>query len=271
MPSFRSLIVSVPLAIAASTAGAADLTPTQGGYVITLGAGPEVVSSFPGARTVTVIPNGHIDWRKPGDPMPFYAPDDGFDIPILDLGWVKAGPDARFTLHRGLSGGNGAFVGLPNIPLTGEIGAFAEFWPWQDHLRTRFELRQAVNGHHGLVGNIEVDGVDRIGQFTLSLGPRFDFGNATYMNAYFGVTPAQSVANGIVTPYAAAGGLTDVGVLGTVRYDFTPDWSLTGYGGYNRLMSSAAASPIPNLLGSKNQYSAGVILAYSFNLGALGF
>jgi hypothetical protein len=257
--------------MAATVAFAADLAPVQPGYFVTIGVGPEVISSFPGAKTVTVVPNGHFDWRKPGDPAPFYAPDDGFDIPVLDLSWIKAGPDARFTLSRGLSGGNGAFFGLHNEPLTGELGAFVEFWPWQDHLRTRFELRQAVNGHRGLVGNVEIDAVDRIGPLTLSLGPRIDLGNSTYMNAYFGVTPAEALANGRVTPYAATGGVTQIGLMATARYEFTPNWSLTGYGGYDRLVNSAASSPIPNVLGSKNQYQAGLILAYSFNFGGLGF
>ena len=69
-----------------------------------------------------------------------------------------------------------------------------------------------------------------------------------------------------MTPYKAYGGFTSAGVLGSVKYDFLPTWSATAFGGHDRLVASAAASPIPNNLGSLNQYSAGLIIAHAFNL-----
>ena len=127
------------LAIAASGASAADLTPPTPapveGWTITLGVGPEVFTSFPGARSVSIWPTGYITYRRPGEPEPFASPDDGLSIALLDLPWIKAGPVARFISERTLSGGFGSignnqnFFGLHNIGFTAELGGFVELWP----------------------------------------------------------------------------------------------------------------------------------------------
>ncbi|MGA9214927.1 MAG: MipA/OmpV family protein [Methylocella sp.] len=262
-------------AIAASAAGAADLTPPTPapveGWTITLGVGPEVFTSFPGASSVSIWPTGYISYRRPGEPEPFVSPDDGLGIALLDLPWIKAGPVARFISERTLSGGFGSignnenFFGLHNVGFTAELGGFLELWP-SDYFRARFEVRQGVSGAQGLDANIELDGVARYGPWTFSAGPRFQFGDTQFMNAYFSVTPAEAFLNGNVIPYQAHGGLTSVGGLGAIKYDFTPAWSTTVFGGVTRYVSSAGGSPIPNRLGSLDDITAGALVAYTFNL-----
>jgi outer membrane protein len=235
-----------------------------------LGIGPEVFTSFPGASSVSIWPTGYITYRRPGEPEPFVSPDDGISIALLDLPWIKAGPVARFISERTLSGGFGSignnqnFFGLHNIGFTAELGGFLELWP-TDFIRARLEARGGVSGAHGFDANIELDVVERYGPWTFSAGPRFRFGDNQFMNAYFSVTPAEAFLNGNVFPYQAHGGLTSVGGLGAIKYDFTPTWSATAFGGVNRYVDSAAGSPIPNRLGSLDELTAGVIVAYSFN------
>ncbi len=86
------------------------------------------------------------------------------------------------------------------------------------------------------------------------------------MRAYFSVTPSEAFINGRVTPFDAQGGLASVGGFGSIKYDFMPTWSATLFGGYNRLVSNAAASPIPNNLGSLNEFTGGVMVSHTFNL-----
>jgi MipA family protein len=247
-----------------------EATPPAEGWVITLGVGPDFFTSFPGAKSVSVWPTGYITYHRPGEPEPFISPDDGFGFPILDLPWLKIGPVARFINERTLSGGVGTignnenFYGLHNVGFTAELGGFMELWP-TDFFRARFEVRQGVGGAEGLDSNIELDLVERYGAFTFSAGPRLELGDTQFVGAYFSVTPAEAALNGIVSPYQAHGGLVSVGGFGAVKYDFTPTWSATVFGGVNRLTDSAAASPIPNRLGSLNMMNAGVILAYSFS------
>ncbi len=164
MSNFQRLALIGLLSATASTALAADLTPPAPvpppGWQVTIGVGPEVAPAFPGARAVTILPTGILDVRRPGDPIPFSSPDDGFGIPLLDYGWIKAGPVGRVLGQRGLSNGNGSFWGLPNVGWSVELGIFGELW-LAEHFRIRGEVRQAVSGHDGLDANIELDGVQR--------------------------------------------------------------------------------------------------------------
>jgi MipA family protein len=233
------------------------------GVIITVGLGPELANSFPGAKTYRVLPLPWLDWHKPGEIEAFHAPDDGFGLPLLDLGQFKAGPVARYVPERGLSNGSGNFAGLPTVPWTVELGGFVEYWP-TDFLRGHVELRQGVNGHQGLDGNIEIDAVGRYGPWTVSFGPRAALGNEQFVQAYFSATPAQAAANGMVTPFNATGGFTSVGVLSAAKYALNPTLSVTGFVGYNRLVGSADASPITNNLGSKNDFIGGATVEYTF-------
>lgn len=266
----RSLSLATLLAVSISAATAAELAPApaRSPLIVTLGLGPQVIPSFPGAQTYRVWPIGTLAWRRGGEREHFTAPDDGFGLAIIDTDFLEVGPVARFLPRRGLSNGNGNFYGLHNVDWTLEIGAFADIW-LAPFLRTRLELRQGVNGHHGLDANVGIDGIARFGALTVSIGPRLSLGNTTFMNAYFSVSPGEALANGRVGPYQATGGVTSFGGLVAAKYDFLPNLSATLYGGYERLVNSAAASPIPNRLGSLNQWTGGVIFAYSFEVPGL--
>jgi outer membrane protein len=267
----KRLALASLLSVTASAAFAADATPSAqpaapaSGWQVTVGIGPQVQTAFPGARAVAVWPTGILDLRRPGEARPFSSPDDGVGLSLLDYGWIKAGPVGRLIPSRGTSNGNGAFYGLPYVGASLELGIFAELW-FTEHFRARAEVRQAVSGHDGLDSNIAFDAIQKFGAFTFAIGPRVQLGDTQYMNAYFSVTPAAAFINGRVTPYQATGGLGSVGALASVKYDFLPTWSATVFGGYNRLVSSAAASPIPNNLGSLNEYTAGLLIAHAFNL-----
>lgn len=270
LPILKRLALASILSCTTSVAFAADAAPAQPaapatGWQLTVGLGPQVQTSFPGAKTVTVWPTGILDLRRPGEARPFSSPDDGIGLALLDYGWIKAGPVGRLLPSRGTSNGNGAFYGLPYVGASVELGIFAELW-FTEHFRARAEVRQAVSGHDGLDSNIAFDAIQKFGAFTFAVGPRLQLGDTQYMRSYFSVTPAQAFINGRVTPYQATGGLGSVGALASVKYDFLPNWSATAFGGYDRLVSSAAASPIPNNLGSLNEFTGGLIIAHAFNL-----
>jgi outer membrane scaffolding protein for murein synthesis (MipA/OmpV family) len=270
----RRFVLAGFIATLASAAGAADLTPPAPaqpeGWTITLAIGPEVFNSFPGSQSLSIWPTGYITYRRPGEPEPFVSPDDGFGIALLDLPWIKAGPVARFINERTLSGGLGTignndnFYGLHNVGFTAELGGFLELWP-ADFFRARFEARQGISGANGFDGNIELDFIQHYGAFTFAAGPRFEFGDSRFVNAYFSVTPAEALLNGQVYPYQATGGLVAAGGLGSIKYQFSPTWSATVFGGVNRWVASAGGSPIPNRLGSLNDMTAGALIAYTFN------
>jgi outer membrane scaffolding protein for murein synthesis (MipA/OmpV family) len=67
-----------------------------------------------------------------------------------------------------------------------------------------------------------------------------------------------------VEPYRPTGGFTSVGVAAAAEYRWSPTWSTTLFGGYKRLVGSAADSPVTRRFGSPNQFNVGVSLSYSF-------
>ena len=233
------------------------------GWIVTLQFGPGVAPSYPGDNKYRVSGVPGIGVRRGDEPERFAAPDDGFGVPIIDVAGFRAGPvgnliPPRYHNHSELTG-----LRRPQTAI--EIGGFAEYYPLE-FMRGRVELRQGVLGHHGLVATIAADGIQKFGQFTATLGPRLNFGTHKFTSAYFSVYPAEALVNGRVTPFRAEGGMTSAGMLGTLRYDFTPAWNATAYGGLQRLTGSAGASPVPNLLGSRNQFSAGLLVARSFKI-----
>ena len=216
------------------------------------------------------MPSIHLAYLRPGEHDFFYSPDNSFDIAILNTGFFRAGlVPANFVARRGLSGGNGQFNGLPNVDASAELGGFAEIWPWGSSA-IRGEILKAVSGYDGLVGTIGADLIGRFGPFQLAGGPRIKFGDQRYADSYFTITPAAAAANGLVTPYQASGGLTSAGVFAQARYDVTRNISATVFGGWDRLESSVGAKSVATVLGSRNQFTGGLTLAYAFGFKGFG-
>jgi len=251
---FLAALLAASLVLAGAGALAADSPPPPAsppapaagpdGYIVTLQAIGAVAPSFPGSAVVRPYPFPGVSVRGIGEPERFSAPDDGFGVPVIDA-------DGLFGLHH--------------VGITHEVGGFAEYFAF-DHFRARAELRQAVDGHDGFVASLGADFFGESNSFRLSLGPRLNLGDNRYANAYFSVTPVEAILNGRLEPYQATGGFTSAGGVATVRYDFTPNLNATIYTGLQRLTGSVGGSPIPNMVGSRDQFTAGVSVSRSFEV-----
>ena len=232
------------------------------GYIVTLQAIGAVTPSFPGSSVLRPYPFPGFSVRGAGEPERFSAPDDGFGVPVFEADGARMGPVANFVFRRGNRDG---LFGLHQVGLTHEVGGFAEYFAF-DHFRARAELRQAVDGHEGFVASLGADFYGESNSFRVSLGPRLNLGDNRYANAYFSVTPVEAILNGRLEPYQASGGFTSAGGVATVRYDFTPNLNATIYTGLQRLTGSVGGSPIPNMVGSRDQFTAGVSVSRSFEV-----
>jgi outer membrane scaffolding protein for murein synthesis (MipA/OmpV family) len=221
-----------------------------------------VAPSFPGSGLLRPYPFPIVGVRGASEPERFSTPDDGFGLPLIDENGVRMGPVANFVFRRGNRDG---LFGVHQVGLTHEIGGFAEYSAL-DHFRTRAELRQGIDGHEGFVAALGADVYNKANAFTVSLGPRLNFGNNAYANSYFSVTAFEAELNGRLQPYQASGGFTAAGGVATLRYDITPNFNATIYGGLQRFTGSVGASPIPNLIGSRDQFTAGLSLSRSFEV-----
>lgn len=269
-PLLPCLAACLALAASAADARAADPAPApqataEQGWIVTIRGIGAVSPSFPGSGKLRPYPFPSISFRRIGEPEIFSTPDDGFGFSLIDAGGFRAGPVANFVFKRGQRDG---LFGLHTVELTHEVGGFAEV-SIGGHFRTRAELRQGVDGHKGFVASLGADLYGGDGRVTVSIGPRISLGDNRYANAYFSVTPFEAALNGRLAPYEATGGFTAAGGLATFRYDFTKDANATLYGGLQRLTGSVGSSPIPNLVGSRNQFTAGVSFARSFEIRGL--
>jgi outer membrane protein len=247
----------------ASPASAQDAD--GGGWLITVGAGPQVGPKFPGSDSYGISPMPIFGLRRPGDPIPVETADEGFGIGLM-------GRNSRFNIGPVLQLVNkrdpedvGAAV--PEVDISVEVGAFVEAYPapW---LRLRVEGRKAVTGHDGWNGDILADFVVRGGDTTVfTIGPRARIGDRRYHQAYFGVTPAVAAATGLPA-YAPSGGFHSYGVNAGLTHQFSPSWGIYAYAGYDRLVRDAADSPIVRDLGSRDQFSGGIGLSYTFRTGS---
>jgi outer membrane scaffolding protein for murein synthesis (MipA/OmpV family) len=232
-------------------------------WIMTLTGNVQAGPSFPGSDRLTLFGYPSIGFRRANEPARFAAPDDGFSVSVLESPYLRLGPVARFQAGRYFGDDRRELFGLRDVKWSLEPGAFIEVWP-VDWLRARVEARYGFNGYNGFVGNLGLDWVQRFGRFTFSLGPRLALGDTSFTSAYFSVTPVEAFLNGRVTPFRATGGVTSVGGLGAMTYNWSDQWATTVYAGYDRLVGDAGSSPITRHLGSRDQFKVGASLSYSF-------
>jgi outer membrane scaffolding protein for murein synthesis (MipA/OmpV family) len=160
--------------------------------------------------------------------------------------------DAAFEL-----GGNVALV----VP-----GVFKPF----DQLSLGVQARWDVAGaHDGMIVEPQVAYRAPLGRaFSLQVQASAEFVDDSFADYYFTVSPAQANATGL-PQFRADGGLNRVGTTAILAYDLDRNplnggWSLTGVGGYSRLIGDAADTPYTALRGDENQFIAGLGVAYTF-------
>jgi outer membrane protein len=98
---------------------------------------------------------------------------------------------------------------------------------------------------------------------TLAGGAAFTYGSGDYMDEYFGVTPADSLASGLPV-YTPGSGVRDVRGWAAAVLHLSLQWHLGAGVMYSRLVGDAADSPLVSEEGSKNQWVYGVGALYAW-------
>ncbi|PZR93720.1 MAG: MipA/OmpV family protein [Stutzerimonas stutzeri] len=242
-----------------------DPTPAKG-WIVTLGGSFQVGPKYDGAKAFGPSFMPSLAWRRVGEPAGFSAPDDSFDYAIYDTDRFDVGVVGNYRSGR-YSGSSFRLFGMRDVPWAIEAGVFAEYWVGPDRLRTRIEVRQGFNGHHGVVADLSADWVERLGSFTFAIGPRLSLGSASYMRRNFGVLPAEAALNGAIPAYKPGAGAKSVGFASSLEYTWSPSLSTTVFARYDRLVGDAGNSPLVDRLGERNQFSFGIGASYSFQVG----
>jgi outer membrane scaffolding protein for murein synthesis (MipA/OmpV family) len=172
---------------------------------------------------------------------------------ISDVVVARAG-----KLDAALEVGGNVAVSFPNV-----VKPF-------DQLSIGVQARRDVLGAHGgWVIEPQVSYRALVGKaFTLQAQASMEIISDRFADYYFTVTPAQSAATGLAQ-FRADGGLNRLGTTAILSYDLDRNplnggWSLTGIGGYSRLVGDSADTPYTSVRGDANQFIAGAGVAFTF-------
>lgn len=174
-----------------------------------------------------------------------------FALENLQVGPVSGGGDAS-----GLGfGGSVRFIGERNAEDFSELSGMQTVDPALElggqvkYTTPIFEafaaLRYGAIGHKSFVSEFGSDVIlQPADNLQISFGPRALWGDDDYASTYFGVTAAESTANGVFAEFAPEGGIISTGAEIEATYAFNDDWELVGTLSYDILRGDAADSPI---------------------------
>lgn len=268
-----SVFAAFATAITPLSASAED-EEAERGWSVSIGAGLVLAPSYLGDDNYQLVAAPNLAVKYGDDFFASFTQGVGYNV-VNSGGW-RIGPIAKYDFGRSEDDDNPFRIagddtenldGLGDVHGTVELGAFAEytFRPFS----AKIELRQGVNGHQGLVGEVEAKFRGGLVLFDqrlgYAIGPRLLFGNETYNDAFFGIDAGQSARSGL-DQSDADGGLLSYGLGASVFLPITESASAAFFAGYDRLTGDADDSSLVQDRGSRNQGVAGFFLTYEFQL-----
>lgn len=221
-----------------------------------LGGGAAIAPSYEGASTYTTSPviDFDLEYLRIGDSFEIGGDDNNQGLSIA--------PSFNFINER-VSQDHTALNGLPNVDAAFELGGTVAYQ--YQNIRAFADVRYGVVGHNDIVGELGIDvTLKPTNQLTLTIGPRATAAGEKYMTTYFGVSNAAAASSNL-SAFDATAGIKSVGLQATAQYDFGNEWALKGTAGWNRLVGSAANSPITTG-GSPDQFTAQIGLTKAFSI-----
>lgn len=195
----------------------------------------------------------------------------GLSAGFIDTGRIEAGAYARYRGGRDSDVDDAVVRLLPQADGAVVAGGFVRILAAQgltnDYDRVYLSVRGGadVTGEYdGLFWSASAAWATPLSQSTLFIANLSVTGTPdAYANGLFSVDAAGAVASGL-TPYAAEGGIQDVGLTLFLDQRVSENWSVTGIVGVSRLQGDFADSPIVSDRGSDTPYFAGIGIGRRF-------
>jgi len=275
----RRILISCIIALTPSLSTVADDGQRRGppqpdnGWSLFVGGGGFYAPTFSGDDEYAVSAVPFIRVTK-GDVF-FASVQEGAGYALINnKNGLRAGPLATIDFGRDeqgsspfqITGGdNQDLVGLGNISTTVGLGGFAEYKFGDFKLKAK--AVRAVSSHNGLTAELGVDFDKTITGFGpplfVAVGPKINFADDNYNQAFYGITAQQSGASGLAE-FQADSGILSYGVGGSLIMPLTYKTAITLFGSYDRLTGDAAGSPLIRERGSADQFFGGAAIAYKF-------
>lgn len=250
------------LAILLVTTPAARGQEGDGDWQIMAGVGSIYHPDYLGSDDLELqaVPFFSIDYR---DRVFLRGPELGVNVVRPGNGF-EAGAMLRYSfLISREEDDNDALRGLGDLDGAIEAGVFAEYelGRWSAGLEL---FRDVSDEHDGSTAELGVGYAVPLGtRAVLEIEASTAWVDDDYMQAYFGISPAQSVASGL-PDYTAEAGFRSAGLTLGLNYRLTDRWLLANRLAYDRLLGDAADSPIVTDDGSRNQTRLMLFLGYRF-------
>lgn len=235
------------------------------GWKFSLGVASVINPVYSGAKdyALSIVP----DFRAYYGKRFFASIPEGVGYKVILTQHWKIGPLIKLRFGREEDSGGSPFLvagesdaleGMGDIDAAGEAGGFVEYRT--RNWGSRLELRQGFGGHSGLIGDVNVNYFDRVGQVSYTVGPRMTLASSDFMDTYYGVSPSQSVTSGYA-PYSAGSGVVSTGIGASAFMPLSKSWKAVLAAGYDHLGEEASDSPFVE---SANQFSLIGSLKYGF-------
>lgn len=229
--------------------------------IISLGAGPRYSPDYLGSNDYDFDFDPNIRVR-----LRYATIDEGglaVDLtPDLD---IDIGPFVRIAGGRS-EDANEILEGLGRVGRALEVGGFVGVRMPEPGFAARARFRSdVVNGHGGELVDIQVSQrLLRAGDFSTATSFRVTWADDDYTDSFFGITPEQSLASGVLPEFNPGAGFRDVRLALTARYEITEKWAIDSFTTYSRLVGDTADSPLVDDFGTPNQFIVGLRLSRSF-------
>ncbi|MEZ5891625.1 MAG: MipA/OmpV family protein [Parvularculaceae bacterium] len=221
---------------------------------------------------------GSDDYEFRADPQLYikfknfvFLDDDGADFGVFGFSNFRFGPSLRIKGRRD-EGDNPALEGLGDVGTTFEFGGFAAT-TFLDRFAFKAKVRHGLKtGHRGTI----VDGyltalIFRAGPVSLAASGEASWIGDNYADAYFSITPEQSLATGgRLAAYEVDSGFRDIGGSVNAYINIGDRWSLNPYATWQYVFRDYARTPIIADYGDRNQFAIGFHIMREFTFGATG-
>lgn len=218
--------------------------PTIPTWQVDLGLGVAASPIYDGAGRYQVRPGPAIDIRYKD--RAFLSTGEGLGGNLFSFRHIRFGAAISYDLGRSPHADGKALTGLGTIHPAPEIKIFADYTLAKGFpLDIRVDVRKQLGATFGYIGDLgaylPMPGSSQT--FVWFAGPTVTAADTRYMQGYFGISRTQA-ASTHYKRYNAYGGLKSAGFGISASWVVTPHIILSADGAVERLLGSAANSPI---------------------------